>query len=150
MKATSAQKDRIENARAYLATNDAAKPRLLQQILGESRESAHESLRINTCHDFAWSRKLWADAARQTAYIAIAATLVYLGLGFYLLAYSDGLRGVGEFWMSFLSTLGVHVHIILTYWRSRTTRNARCQQTKRLLVLPRHNPNNRGTRRYLP
>jgi hypothetical protein len=61
-------------------------------------------LRINKCHDFAWSRQLWADAARKIAIISTVLLVCYAALGFYFLAYQGGLRGI-DCWYLLAETL---------------------------------------------
>ena len=65
---------------------------------------APKRLRINTCHDFAWSRRLWKDASDRTAVVAVVLTVAYVALGYYSLAYRDGMRGV-DCWYYLATTL---------------------------------------------
>jgi len=65
--------------------------------------------RINKCHDFAWSRQLWADAAARIAMISAAFLAVNLALGYYFLSYKDGLRGV-DCWYLLAETLTTVTH----------------------------------------
>jgi hypothetical protein len=50
--------------------------------------------RVNACHDFAWSRQLWKDAARQSGKVSLALLAVYLALAFGLLAGIERMRFV--------------------------------------------------------
>ena len=59
-----------------------------------------------TCHDFAWSRTLWADSAKRMAWNTLYATIVYLALGFYFMSYLNGDRGIGK---SFDSNMNLSV-----------------------------------------
>ena len=68
----------------------------------QTEEAAPPAKRINTCHSFSWSRKLWKDASRKTAKIAFILFVCYGVAGYYLLAHRDGMRGVDPFY--FLAT----------------------------------------------
>ena len=49
--------------------------------------------RVNECHSFAWSRKLWAAASKNILRVVMVFTLVHVGImgaG----VYADGLRGI--------------------------------------------------------
>jgi hypothetical protein len=54
----------------------------------KSRKGKH--IRINQCHDFAWSRNLWKEAARQIARVCLVLVVIYLICATSLAA-SDGL-----------------------------------------------------------
>jgi hypothetical protein len=45
--------------------------------------------KLNECHDFAWSRALWKEAALNTFYVAIFLLAAYLVLAYYLLTFTE-------------------------------------------------------------
>jgi hypothetical protein len=63
-----------------------------------------ECSRLNKCHDFAWSRSLWAEAAETIAKVSMALVGIYLALGYYFLAYLDG-RSAVDSWYLLSATL---------------------------------------------
>ena len=61
-------------------------------------------IRISNCHDFMWSRQLWARSLRTTAALAVLLLGVYLALGYYLLTYREGLSML-SIWYFMAATL---------------------------------------------
>jgi hypothetical protein len=49
--------------------------------------------RLSACHDFTWSRNLWANIAVKVTWVTTALLAVYLALASWGV-YVDGLRGV--------------------------------------------------------
>jgi hypothetical protein len=66
-------------------------------------------IRINECHDFAWSRDLWRAAATSTARVAMALIIIYLLVGFYCLARLDGMSVLDSWYFlaATLTTVGI-------------------------------------------
>mmetsp|Transcript_168 Transcript_168/g.373 ORF Transcript_168/g.373 Transcript_168/m.373 type:complete len:840 (+) Transcript_168:136-2655(+) len=60
------------------------------------------------CHDFKWSRALWANAAARILHVTVGLFIVYIGLAI-LVSYADGLRGVDIFYLysSIITTVGL-------------------------------------------
>jgi len=50
------------------------------------------STRVNACHDFAWSRELWREAANRSSKVSRVLLVVYLALAFGLLGGIEGWR----------------------------------------------------------
>jgi hypothetical protein len=67
-------------------------------------KNASKRVRLNKCHDFAWSRSLWAEAVETIAKVSMALVGIYLALGYYYLAYLDG-RSAVDSWYLLSATL---------------------------------------------
>jgi hypothetical protein len=61
-------------------------------------------IRLNKCHDFKETQLLWKNAADRTAKIGAVLVVCYLFLGYFLLAYLDGMRGI-DCWYFLATTL---------------------------------------------
>ena len=62
----------------------------VQLGLLESALGGHDKpIKLNECHDFAWSRSLWRNASREAARTILKLLCAYLFLGFWLMAYYD-------------------------------------------------------------
>jgi len=66
---------------------------------GAKKQGTHT--RINQCHDFAWSRGLWKDAASHMAKVCVVFIVVYMAVAIFL-AQRDGLEGIDIYY--FIST----------------------------------------------
>jgi hypothetical protein len=66
-------------------------------------------VRINKCHDFAWSRALWLESSRRIGAISLLLFIFYLGLGFYFLGYKDGRSAVDSWYLlaASITTVGL-------------------------------------------
>ena len=51
-------------------------------------------IKISECHDFAWSRELWAEQSHRLGYMVLLCTIAYLLVGYFLLAHLDGKKGL--------------------------------------------------------
>ena len=56
-------------------------------------------VRINKCHDFAWSRTLWRKASLRIGMVSFLLFGVYLWLGYYFLGYKSGLSAVDSWYL---------------------------------------------------
>jgi len=61
------------------------------------RTRAFSYVKLNACHDFAWSRSLWKEAATSTGRLAFGLVVVYMVLAYFLLARLDDVNGI-EAW----------------------------------------------------
>lgn len=66
-------------------------------------------IRIDECHDFSWSRKLWKEAANKTARISITLLCLYTCVGYFFLARADGMRVLDSWYYlsATLTTVGI-------------------------------------------
>ena len=64
----------------------------------------HHHVRLNECHDFAWSGKMWAESARSILRTGLCALAVHLALSYALLARVEGLGHV-DAWYFLAATL---------------------------------------------
>ena len=51
-------------------------------------------IKISKCHDFAWSRELWAEQSQRLGYMVLLCTIAYLLVGYFVLAHLDGKKGL--------------------------------------------------------
>lgn len=79
---------------------------------GVSKAKKGKHLRINQCHDFAWSRNLWKEAARQIARVCAVLTVAYLICATSLAA-SDGLNFIDMIYFISVTTNTVSLLIIV-------------------------------------
>jgi len=54
---------------------------------------------LNKCHTFEWSRKLWAEAAVETAKLSFGLFVTYVMCSYYLLGYSNHFSPVESFYL---------------------------------------------------
>jgi hypothetical protein len=70
-------------------------------------------IRLNKCHDFAWSRTLWAEAARTCFKVSCLVTGLYLFFFWFILGYMDGLSGVDPWYLMSATITTVSVCVVL-------------------------------------
>ncbi len=70
--------------------------------------NASKVTRLDSCHDFKWSRRLWAKAEVRVGRVALSSFLAYCGLSYWLLTREDGLDALDScyFISATLSSVG--------------------------------------------
>jgi hypothetical protein len=70
---------------------------------------------LNKCHTFEWSRKLWAEAAVETAKLSFGLFVTYVMCFYYLLGYSNHFSPVESFYLISQTITTVSTHSIVSF-----------------------------------